>query len=154
MENLREIPTKYPEGVKDIQQFPLTMLERVNPEAIEKQLAGDEVLQKLWESVKDLALEYLVDVCRFVQANERIKAGGSIDDFEDASTNRTYKHEAFISSLTALARNMSQKGMDASWLEKFNDNRIMKGTWALQYALKLIQAEIEETEKQSREHLN
>jgi hypothetical protein len=147
MEQLTGIPKKYPEGVKDVQQFPLAMLERVNPDDIEKQLDGDEVLRKLWEEVKELSMEYFIDVCRFVQENERVKQGGSPDDLKESSETRRYKHDAFIEQLNILARNMNERGKDGNWLSKFNDDRLLKGTWALQYTLKRILTALEEEQK-------
>ena len=110
----------------------------VNPDWLEKEVAGDQVLQKLWQEVQAYAYQYTEVVCEYMEDALEGESREALNDRKLIDEARHRKHNAFIDSLNILARNMQDRGKDGTWVEKFQDNRAKKGLWALGFTYKKI----------------
>ncbi len=54
----------------------------------------------------------------------------SVDDKKEKDSYRTAAHNALISNIDALARNMSQAGQNTDWRKELTDDRKIIGDWA------------------------
>lgn len=117
----------WPEVVGATEQISLA----VDSDWLEREVAGDEILKKLWENVQIYAYDYTQVVCEYLEDELKGQDRENLEDRKLIDEARHYKHNAFIDSLNILARNMKARGKDGTWVEKFQDNRIKKGFWAI-----------------------
>lgn len=107
----------------------------IDPEAIEKQVVGCEVLEELWRDVLEYASDYLEVLCQYLCEEKEVLSSKDDrevrEDFQLIDEVRRRKHNAFASSLEILARNMVKSGLDGSWYNKFEKNRAKMGLWAI-----------------------
>jgi hypothetical protein len=97
---------------------------RINPYIsfleLEEICKGDEDLEQLLDQVILYSLKYTETVCRFEQIAKNQK-----DDTEarnNIENLRKNTHDATIDAINILARNMSDKGKDNSWISKVKIN--------------------------------
>jgi hypothetical protein len=52
------------------------------------------------------------------------------EERKEGDKSRTITHNALISNINAISRNMAKSGHDISWREELTDNRKVIGDWA------------------------
>ena len=121
----------------------------VDPKHIEKEVSGDEALELLWRQLKNNAYKYTETVCQFTREQAELQRAGDREkrkDLELVDIARGRLHDGLQSNFNILARNMGQRGKDASWLDKFNNQRIIMGLWAIRFTYDKIIENLQQEE--------
>ena len=89
----------------------------IGVEQLEVLCQGDETLQELLAEMLDYCARYTETVCKFEQMNLNGQQTRENGELETADQYRTRIHEATIDSINILARNLTKKGKDGSWIK-------------------------------------
>jgi len=85
--------------------------------------AGDEHLTELLHGTLEQCARYTEDVARFLQIEAEGEESKKSGEYYEIEAKRTRTHDATIDSINILARELSRRGRDGSFVERFAGNR-------------------------------
>lgn len=103
----------------------------VSADGLEYLCRGDEHLKELLESTFAQCARYTEDVARFLQVEAEGSAAKESGEYHEIDAKRTLTHNATIDSINILARELSRRGRDGSWVKKLAGNRTAYMKFAL-----------------------
>ena len=95
----------------------------VSLEKLEELCKGDEILENLLADALDYSVRYTEDVARFKQVEAQGSKAKESGVYDEASKKRERTHNATIDALNILARNLTKRGRDGSWIDKLGGVR-------------------------------
>ena len=121
------------EGLKS----PDTKTPPVTLEELEVDCEGEPVLEELLREVVDKCLAYTITVAKFKKI-VTLKDKSWDDSREEIETVRTSSHDAMISAVNLLSRELSSRDRDISWASEFGGERVKYARFALTLTLSRI----------------
>ena len=89
---------------------------------------------EIFNEMKKIDSEFLLnELLESIIKYARIRTDWYFKTFEERKErdrSRTIAHDALISNINAISRNMAKNGQDISWREALTDNRKIIGDWA------------------------
>lgn len=97
-----------------------------------EKLCGEDIdLTELLHAMAEQCAKYTEDVARFLQIEAKGHEAKESGEYHEIDAKRTRTHNATIDSINILARELSRRGRDGSWVKKLAGNRAAYMKFAL-----------------------
>ncbi len=103
----------------------------ISVEQLEQLCSDDAELSELLSGTLEQCARYTEDVARFLQIEADGQKAKESGEYYEIDAKRKLTHDATIDSINILARELSRRGRDGSWVKKLAGNRAAYMKFAL-----------------------
>ncbi|WKZ24811.1 MAG: hypothetical protein QY321_00115 [Patescibacteria group bacterium] len=135
---IKEFPNKHEEFFGEMKK---NFNDSTILESLQEDCLKDEVLEELFEEVKEKSFQYIKDVCEMIEYEETMDGSReSSEELAEKDRARTILHNSLISTINPFYRQLNEKGKESANLIKsfVGDNRIAYRVLAMELVYSMV----------------